>query len=66
MTPIEFAHSIVGFLENIDNDEDAKEFVRIALDSLANLAEATNKHYEREPILAIISMMDNRISPFIK
>lgn len=62
LSPTEYANSIIAFLQNIDNENDANEFVRIALDSIENLAKKTNEHFDREPILVIISMIDKRIN----
>jgi len=61
MSNIEYANTIIAFLQNIDNTPDARIFVRIALDAIENMAEHTNQFFNRKPIQHLICMIDNRI-----
>ena len=51
----------MAFLQNIDDADDAREFVRIALDAIENMAEATNQAFDKGPIIHLIGMIDQRI-----
>lgn len=58
---VEAANSILNFLQNIDNDDDVHIFLRIAIDALANAAEAAAHTFDLKAVLSHISNVDNRI-----
>lgn len=59
--PTGHANSILAFLQNIDDDDDAREFVRIALDSLETGAEHRSEEFNRAGVLDLINGIDKRI-----
>ncbi len=60
MTPTEHANAIFGFLQNIDDKDDAKEFVRIALDALENEASFDSATFDRQAVIEVIKEVDYR------
>lgn len=57
----EQANVILGFLQNIDDAEDAMEFTRIALDSMAAAADNCCEGFDRARIIMEIATTDERI-----
>lgn len=58
------ANSVLSFLQNIDDADDARVFVRIALDALESAAEHTCQRItaaHRKAILNLICSADSRI-----
>jgi hypothetical protein len=55
----EYANIILGFLQNIDDADDAQEFVRIALDALENDPNCID--YHRGSLRGEIASVDTRI-----
>jgi len=53
---LELANALLGHLQNISDGEDAKEFVRIFLDSL----EAAGEQVDRDEVVRHISEVDFR------
>jgi hypothetical protein len=56
LSSLDLAKALLGYLRNIDDYTDAKEFVRIYLDSYEAAGEAIN----RDEILKLISQTDFR------
>ena len=60
MTQIERADAILEFLQNIDDKDDALEFVRIALDALENGTLSYDKDFDRQAVIEIIKEVEYR------
>lgn len=61
----DYANIILGFLQNIDDEADAQEFTRIALDALENADEHSNTDcadFDRASLMMEIVSVDARMA----
>ena len=58
---IEYSNMILGWIQSVEDAEDAREFVRIALDSLEAGAEAVGKSFDRVEVKFLIRQTDGRV-----
>lgn len=61
MDSTHYANRILAFLQNIEDENDAKEFVRIALDALEYSANHTNNVFCKTVTTNLIADIDRRI-----
>lgn len=61
LSSIEIANTLLGYLQNIADAEDAKDFVRIYIDSL----EATGEPIDRDEVVKHISDVDFRFKHLV-
>jgi len=61
LSSLDIANALLGYLQNISDEEDAKDFVRIYLDSL----EATGEPIDRDEIVKHVSDVDFRFKNLV-
>lgn len=59
--PITHANTILSFLQNIEDVEDAREFFRIAIEALEAGAEQTDDYFDRQTVVDLVQEIDKRI-----
>ena len=52
--PTSYANAILAFLGYLDDDEDAQDFVRLAVKAQARKAHINNQPYNRDEVLGLI------------
>lgn len=59
---VEAANLVLGWIQNIQDEEDAKDFVRIALDAMEAGAAERGQEFDRIKVLCAIRETDKRMS----